>query len=182
MIYKFNKKELLFKNVFFKYVSTTFLAVTLLIIITAFIAFKYGKKEGVKTLSNEERSIIVEKVDPFKANKLKDYLNELNIKFPDIVYAQARLETSGFKSRIFKENNNLFGMKTATKRSSTNKGEQHGHAYYDNWRESVLDFALWQCRYLSTINTREEYLRYLKANYAEDPNYINKLNKLLNEE
>jgi flagellum-specific peptidoglycan hydrolase FlgJ len=72
-------------------------------------------------------------------------------------------------------------MKTATKRSSTNKGEQHGHAYYDNWRESVLDFALWQCRYLSTINTRGEYLRYLKANYAEDPNYINKLEKMLNE-
>jgi flagellum-specific peptidoglycan hydrolase FlgJ len=72
-------------------------------------------------------------------------------------------------------------MKTTTKRSSTNKGEQHGHAYYDNWRESVLDFALWQCRYLSTINTRGEYLRYLKANYAEDPNYINKLEKMLNE-
>jgi uncharacterized FlgJ-related protein len=179
MIYKFNKKELLFKNVFLKYVLTTFLTIILLIIITAFISFKYGKKEGVKTLSNEERSIIVEKVDPFKIDKLKDYLDELNIKFPDIVYAQARLETNGFKSRIFRENNNLFGMKTATRRSSTNKGEQHGHAYYDSWRESVVDFALWQCRYLNNVNTKEEYFQYLKANYAEDPNYINKLRKML---
>ena len=180
MIYKYNKKELLFKNVFLKYVSTTFLTVMLLIKVTAFIAFSYGKEEGVTSLSNEERSIIIKKIDPFKVNELKDYLNELNIKFPDVVYAQARLETNGFKSKIFKENNNLFGMKQSTKRSSTNKGEQHGHAYYDSWRESVLDFALWQCRYLSSINTREEYLRYLKANYAEDPNYVNKLEKLLN--
>jgi uncharacterized FlgJ-related protein len=179
MIYKYNKKELLFKNVFFKYVSTTFLAVTLLIIITSFIAFKYGQKAGVEALSNEERSIIIEKVDPFKVNKLKEYLNELNIKFPDIVYAQARLETSGFKSRIFRENNNLFGMKAATRRSSTNKGEQHGHAYYDSWRESVLDFALWQCRYLNNINTREQYFEYLRANYAEDPLYVSKLKKML---
>jgi uncharacterized FlgJ-related protein len=179
MLYKYNKKELLFKNVFFKYISTTFLAVTLLIIVAAFIAFKYGQKEGVNSLSNEERSIIIEKVDPFKVNKLKDYLKELNIKFPDIVYAQARLETSGFKSRIFRENNNLFGMKAATRRSSTNKGEQHGHAYYDSWRESVLDFALWQCRYLNNINTREQYFEYLRANYAEDPLYVSKLRKML---
>jgi uncharacterized FlgJ-related protein len=182
MIYKYSKKELLFKNVFLKYVSTTLLSFLLLITVTALLSFHYGKEKGVSSLSNEEKTVIIEKIDPFKVNEFKLYLTELNVKFPDVVYAQARLETNGFKSKIFKENNNLFGMKTATKRSSTNKGEQHGHAYYDNWRESVLDFALWQCRYLSTINTREEYLRYLKANYAEDPNYINKLNKLLNEE
>jgi uncharacterized FlgJ-related protein len=181
MIYKYNKKELLFKNVFLKYVSTTFLTVMLLIIVTAFIAFSYGKEEGVTSLSNEERSIIIKKIDPFKVNELKDYLNELNVKFPDVVYAQARLETNGFKSKIFRENNNLFGMKAATRRSSTNKGEQHGHAYYDSWRESVIDFALWQCRYLNNISTREQYFEYLRANYAEDPNYINKLEKILNE-
>lgn len=179
MIYKYNKKELLFKNVFLKYVSTTFLTVMLLIVVTAFVAFSYGQKEGVAALSNEERSIIIEKIDPFKVNEFRDYINQLKIKFPDIVYAQARLETNGFKSKIFRENNNLFGMKASTRRSSTNKGEQHGHAYYDSWRESVLDFALWQCRYLSNINTREQYFEYLRANYAEDPNYVSKLKKML---
>ena len=181
MIYKYNKKELIFKNIFLKYVSITISTLFILIIATAILSFNYGKEEGVSSLSNEEKTVIIKKIDPFKVVELKEYLIDLNVKFPDIVYAQSRLETNGFKSKIFRENNNLFGMKTATKRSSTNKGEQHGHAYYDNWRESVLDFALWQCRYLSTINTRGEYLRYLKANYAEDPNYINKLEKILNE-
>jgi uncharacterized FlgJ-related protein len=180
MIYKYNKKELLFKNVFLKYVSITLLSFLLLITVTALLSFHYGKEEGVGLLSNEEKVVIIEKIDPFKVKEFKDYLIQLNIKFPDVVYAQARLETNGFKSKIFRENNNLFGMKQSTKRSSTNKGEQHGHAYYDTWRESVLDFALWQCRYLSTINTREEYYRYLKANYAEDPNYIDKLKNLVN--
>ena len=179
MIYKYNKKELLFKNVFLKYVSITFLVIMLLIVVTAFIAFSYGKEKGVTTLSSEERSIIIKNIDPFKIDELKGYLIDLNIKFPDIVYAQARLETNGFKSKIFRENNNLFGMKASTRRSSTNKGEQHGHAYYDSWRESVLDFALWQCRYLNNISTKEQYFRYLKANYAEDPNYIDKLKKML---
>jgi dolichyl-phosphate-mannose--protein O-mannosyl transferase len=62
MIYKYNKKELLFKNVFLKYVSTTFLTIILLIAVTAFIAFSYGKEKGVTSLSNEERSIVIKKL------------------------------------------------------------------------------------------------------------------------
>jgi flagellum-specific peptidoglycan hydrolase FlgJ len=136
--------------------------------------------EGVSSLSDEERTVVIKQIDPFKVQELKDYLVELNVKFPDIVYAQARLESNGFKSRIFLENNNMFGMKQSTRRSSTNKGEQYGHAYYDTWRESVLDYALWQCKYLSQITTRAEYLEYLKNNYAQDPNYYNKLIKIIN--
>lgn len=181
MIYKYSKKDLAFKNVFIKYVSTTFLVVFSLVLFTSIFFYQYGKREGIASLSDQERMVVIKQIDPFKVQELKDYLEELNVKFPDIVYAQARLETNGFKSKIFKENNNLFGMKQSTRRSSTNKGEQHGHAYYDNWRESVLDYALWQCKYLSQINTRAEYLEYLKANYAEDPNYYQKLLKIINE-
>ena len=181
MIYKYSKKDLAFKNVFIKYVSTTFLVVFSLVLFTSIFFYQYGKQEGIASLSDEERTVIIKQIDPFKVQELKDYLEELNVKFPDIVYAQARLETNGFKSKIFRENNNLFGMKQSTRRSSTNKGEQYGHAYYDNWRESVLDYALWQCKYLSQINTRAEYLEYLKHNYAQDPNYYNKLIKIINE-
>jgi hypothetical protein len=129
MIYKYNKDESIFKNVFLKYISTTFGIILTLIIITSLISFHYGKIKGISTLSNEEKSIIIEKIDPFKVVEFKEYLIDLNIKFPEVVYAQARLETNGFKSKIFRENNNLFGMKASTKRSSTNKGIQQGHAY-----------------------------------------------------
>jgi uncharacterized FlgJ-related protein len=180
MIYKYSKKDSTFKNIFLKTITTTFLTLVLSLWGTGLFFYYLGQKDGIGSLSNEERTVVIKQIDPFKVQELKDYLVELKVKFPDIVYAQARLESNGFSSRIFKENNNMFGMKQSTRRSSTNKGEQFGHAYYDTWRESVLDYALWQCKYLSSIHTRAEYLQYLKQNYAEDPNYYNKLIKIIN--
>jgi hypothetical protein len=58
----------------------------------------------------------------FTQDKLVGLLKDLNVKYPHIVLAQARLETGGYKSRIFKENNNLFGMRQATVRINTASG------------------------------------------------------------
>ena len=180
MIYKYDKDELRFVSVTKVYL---FCASTLMLIavsIASFFFYLHGISNGLSSITSEEKIIILRKADGFSVDKFKGYLGELNVKFADVVYAQAQLETNGFTSRIFKENNNLFGMKQAMQRSSTNIGEQHGHAYYESWRQSVLDYALYQCKYLSDINTREQYLQYLKDNYAEDPNYFNKLTKILN--
>lgn len=109
-----------------------------------------------------------------------EYLRSINIKFPEIVYAQAVLETGNFKSKIFNTNNNLFGMKEATKRPTLAKGTELEHAYYDNWRESVIDYALYQARYLNSIKTEDQYYEYLEANYAEDPEYLFKIKNIVN--
>jgi uncharacterized FlgJ-related protein len=180
MYYKYNEKELRFEK---KIVSLAYMIVVGLVVsmvIGFTLGYFAGKYQPIETLSAKEKVIVINTMDPFKTDSLKSYLEQLNVKFADVVYAQAQLETGGFTSNIFRENNNLFGMKQAMKRSSTNKGEQFGHAYYDTWRESVLDYALYQCRYLSDITTRDEYLQYLRQNYAEDPNYFNKLLKILN--
>jgi hypothetical protein len=58
-------------------------------------------------------------------------------------------------------------MKQATVRINTAKGTQHGHAYYDNWYESLYDYAFYQCRYLSDIRNEREYYQYLSSVYAE---------------
>ena len=179
-MYTYNERELRFEN---KIVTLAFIIFGLIvfsILIGFTLGYYAGKAKSIDSLSTKEKVIVINAMDPFKVDSLKDYLHQLNVKFADVVYAQAQLETNGFTSNIFRENHNLFGMKQAMKRSSTNKGEQFGHAYYDTWRESVLDYALFQCKYLSDINTRDEYLQYLRQNYAEDPNYYNKLVKLLN--
>jgi uncharacterized FlgJ-related protein len=180
MIYKFNKDKLIFEPILLKLLSKTFIIGILLITLSGGIGYYLGKNVKLKNISPKEKVIVINKIDPFRTDSLKNYLKQLNVKFDDIVYAQAQLETAGFNSKIFRQNNNLFGMKQAMRRTSTNKGEQYGHAYYDTWRESVLDYALYQCKYLSDIKTREEYLQYLKQNYAEDPNYYNKLLNILN--
>ena len=45
---------------------------------------------------------------------LYDALLYYDIKYPDIVYAQAILETGWFTSRLYLENNNLFGLYDST--------------------------------------------------------------------
>jgi flagellum-specific peptidoglycan hydrolase FlgJ len=73
-------------------------------------------------------------------------------------------------------------MKVATQRPTTNKGEESGHAYYDNWKESVVDYAFYQAKYLSNLKSENEYLQYLKQFYAEDPNYMPKLLEIISKQ
>jgi flagellum-specific peptidoglycan hydrolase FlgJ len=42
----------------------------------------------------------------------------------------------------------------------------------------VLDYAFYQARFLGDIKSEGEYIQYLKANYAEDPGYVDKVIKL----
>lgn len=115
----------------------------------------------------------------FSEENLSKYIKELNIRFPDIVLAQAKLESGNFKSKIFKENNNLFGMKCATRRPYTHKGENRGHAKYDRWQDCVLDYALFQAAYLSKMKTKREYFKYLSENYAQNPDYVTLLKDII---
>lgn len=128
-------------------------------------------------LSHIEKELLVVDLqrDDFTEEKLADLLKKLKIKYPEIVLAQARLETGGYKSRIFRENHNLFGMKEAVRRINTAQGTQYNHAYYEHWRESVYDYAFYQCRYMGQVRSREEYFNLLSQSYAEDPVYVTKL-------
>jgi uncharacterized FlgJ-related protein len=84
----------------------------------------------------------------FNQEKLLGTLKGMNLKFYDIVYAQAIIETGHFTSNIFKNGNNLFGMKVARQRPTTAIGEYKGHAKYESWEESVMDYALFQAAYM----------------------------------
>lgn len=150
--------------------------------LSGFVFFVVGHYYGRQLLTNltdEEKLIIVQEFNEFNEDKLIDKLKELNVKFPYIVLAQAKLETGNFTSKIFKENNNLFGMREAKQRITTAAGTENNHAYYHSWQESILDYAFYQCRYLSGINTEEQYFNYLKQSYAEDPKYINRLSDII---
>lgn len=118
----------------------------------------------------------------FNEDELIKLIKKLRIKFPHIVLAQSKIETGHFKSKIFKENHNLFGLKEAKQRASTAEGTQYNHAYYEDWTYSVYDYALYSCRYLSGFKNEDEYLSYLKENYAEDPKYINKIKSIVKKE
>jgi uncharacterized FlgJ-related protein len=134
--------------------------------------------DNIKTIVKE---VICEDINNplyFSETNLVNKMKEINIKFPHIVLAQAQLETGNFKSKIFKHNNNMFGMKEAKSRVKLSLGTKNGHAHYATWIESLYDYAFYQCRYLGKINNETDYFNYLSKTYAEDPNYISKLKKM----
>jgi hypothetical protein len=146
-----------------------------------YIGYGLGRNTLI-SLTDEEKLIIIQEHNRFNEDKLIDKLKELNVNFPYIALAQAKLETGNYTSKIFRESNNLFGMKEAKSRITTAKGTQFNHAYYESWTESVYDFAFHQCRYLPNIRTEEQYYQYLGQNYAEDPKYIDRLKNIINKE
>lgn len=176
-LYYYYKQDLDLK--FLPYWKVIFYGLCVMTVIGS-TTYVYGRIDQIKNLSDLEKEILIIDINnrnDFNQDKLVTMLKDLNVRFPYIVVAQARLETGGYKSRIFRENNNLFGMKQATVRVNTASGTQHNHAYYDTWRESVYDYAFYQTRYLSGAKTESEYMYVLGQSYAEDPDYVSKLKK-----
>ena len=182
-IFKIDPKTLQPKpiHVVGKNIITTIIVTTLLGSILFYSGYKLGKNV-LLSLSEEEKLIVIQEYNKFSEDKLIEKLKELNVKFPYIALAQAKLETGNFTSKVFREGNNLFGMREAKQRITTAKGTENNHAYYYSWGESVLDYSFYQCRYLSNINTEEQYFQYLSQSYAENPNYVSILKDMIEKE
>ena len=107
---------------------------------------------------------------------------EQEVEFPDIVFAQAMLESGNLTSKICKENNNLFGMKVPSKRETLATGQKYGYAKYSYWQESIADYYLYQRMLFSKRDyTRKEYLAHINKTYSETKGYVNRLNRILKE-
>jgi uncharacterized FlgJ-related protein len=109
------------------------------------------------------------------------YFEKHKIRFSHIVYAQAILESNNFKSKLCKENNNIFGMKVPAQRFTfcNNPYDYGNYAKYDNIESCVLDYKAWQMQNAYNITTEEGYFNLLRSIYAEDPQYRNKLEDII---
>ena len=186
MLYTYNKTRLSFERISFKsllyvlLITLTITAIGIQIALSnahdkAFIeASSIPVEEGFYTVETE--------ADSFSKEALVKELKRLNVRFPEIILAQSILETGHFSSRIFVENNNLFGMKEARARSTTAAGTQLGHAFYDDWKQSVIDYALFQNAYMNRLRKEKSYLKYLEKNYAEAENYDVRLLQIIEKE
>ena len=136
-----------------------------------------------------QKKAIAKKIDPkpkyipkldstFSQEALVKYVYSLNVRFPHIILAQAHLESGKFTSGIFVNNNNLFGMRQARLRPTTNKGSRNGFAKYDHWRDSVMDYILYYAVYIHKFKTEEAYYAYLDRSYANNPHYSKLIRKI----
>jgi len=177
MIYKFNKNSLNFEK------TSRFKLLARPILITALITsiFGYTPKQEV-SIPEEQKLIVLKEVNKFSEERLVDEIAGLNFRFPHIVLAQAKLESNNFRSYLFKENNNMFGMKLASSRLTIANGEEHGYASYESWSESLMDYALYYSSYLRNVKTEREYYQFLSKFYAEDVAYVSKIQNLIKNE
>jgi len=105
----------------------------------------------------------------FSPDNLKLELTKQGVKHPDIALAQAKIESDHFRSPIFKENNNLFGMKLPSSRRTTAIGANRGHAKYKDWVDSVKDYKLWQDTQGFANLDQNTYLQKLSDIYCSPP-------------
>lgn len=129
--------------------------------------------------TNQQTYEIIKEVISFSELNVYKQLVKIGVAYPDVVLAQAKIETGNFTSKIFRENNNMFGMKLPERRQTTAVGENHNHAKYTSWVQSIIDYKLWQDKMIHKAPTKRAYLAYLRRNYAEDKNYIKKIKQII---
>lgn len=98
---------------------------------------------------------------------LIEALEYYEIQYPQIVYAQALLETGHFSSSVCKKYNNLFGLYNSKIKD---------YYSFEHWSDSVKayrDFV----QYKYKGNT-DYYTFLVDLPYAMDPNYIRKIKQL----
>ena len=127
------------------------------------------------TLKNDstikiESKVVSKKVSkntlpPLTEKNLKNELKKQGIKHPQIVLAQAKLESNLGKSKVAQRTNNLFGLR---------KGKRYRR--FSHWTKCIT-------AYKNLVQSRYEggsYYAFLdKIGYAEDPNYTSKLRDMI---
>lgn len=161
-MYKLNQKTLTYEKISYKsYITVAFIVLG--------IFSSIGFKAGTVFKESEKIPIVIDNTekDIFSPEKLKDLIKSMSIKFPDIVYKQSILESNHYKSAVFKENNNMFGMRISSSRPTTHIGENLNHAVFKSWQDCVVDYALWQASFARKINTEEQYYQFLDEVYCD---------------
>ena len=177
-IYKYNQSTLQYEPI--PHLSKVLKGLAIFLILFGFIGATSEKEDNY--IITAEDVLLVNSQSEFSEDKFISMLDEINLPYPHITLAQAKLETGNFTSKIFNENHNSFGQKEAKVRINLARGTQYGHAYYNSWEESILDYAFWYSTYASKCKSEEEFYQLLDKVYAEDELYSKKLKNIVEEE
>lgn len=109
--------------------------------------------------------------------EIKESIINHGVKWPDLCYAQARIETGNFKSKFFKKYNNLFGMKISSRKMHSYK-TRNNYCIYFSWQKSIEDYKKFQDKF----EKREDFENYLKHNYGSNKKYWKLINSVLNKD
>ena len=110
------------------------------------------------------RDTIYAKIPPLSRKSVLNELHKQSIPHANIVLAQAIHETGGFKSKLCRTHNNIFGIKK----------NDNEYRRYSNYVECIRDYK----KRISNKYKGGDYYNFLiRLKYAEDPEYIQKLKR-----
>lgn len=137
-------------------------AVVLLLIVSIVVVDSRKEIQEV-SIKLEQPEFFLEDISVSNIIKACDYYN---VKYPKIIASQAILESGNFKSKIFKEYNNPFGLYNSKAKD---------YYKFNHWTESILFYKdNVQYKYKGG-----DYYKFLKElPYAEDSTYIQKLKQI----
>jgi uncharacterized FlgJ-related protein len=113
-------------------------------------------------------------MNPFTPARLNSAL-QLFVDKPDIAFAQAKLESGNFTSKIWIENKNPFGMHQPKNRKNYSIGENRKCAVYKHWFYAVLDYREMQKYYFNKGYDHD----YFMAVYCSAKDYRIKVKNLI---
>jgi flagellum-specific peptidoglycan hydrolase FlgJ len=167
MLYKFDKDNFKYTPVnevkyFYSIVFGTIGVILFTFIITSFMYNSNKNKEYM------ESEVVINLVtnESFSKEKFISEVKLSRFRYPDIIIAQAYIETSHFTSQVWEQNRNLFGMKLPLTRFTLAVDVNLNHAVYKNWKASLKDRLIYEALYLHKIKDKDEYYEFLDVNYA----------------
>lgn len=172
-LFRYNKETLEFQRVKKKSYVKLSLVIGFTIIILLIIGWLSGTNKYIvnQIVNSHKVDTVYVQTQPFSEEALIDLLRSSNIKYPYIVLAQAKIESGNYTSKVFRENNNLFGMKEPNVRTTTALGTKNSHAYYSDWVSSVYDYAMFQNNRMQGVDSESKYYAKLADGYAADSTY-----------
>ena len=113
---------------------------------------------------------------------------ESGAKHPEVIMAQLIIESASGTSDVYRNSNNLYGMKRVSSKGRPTLQipdvDYYGYGKYLNWQHSILDRVLWDkwvFRKTGIPDDVNEYLNKIDGIYAEDPGYVQKIKSIIQE-
>ena len=163
-LYKYDPTRLEFVKFKYRPIKIGFIGS---ILIGALICCGFVLGTKVNNILEKVPVIIKTSSEECNTKNVKDYIDKLHLKFPNIVLQQVLLESGNFKSPLCKNYNNIVGMRPSLTRPTIAQETNDNFAKYDNWRESLIDYTFWQCSFTRDIKTEEQYYDFLDKVYCE---------------
>lgn len=126
--------------------------------------------KSVNELQAEEPELLLDTLTLNEENFIR-VCKYYDVQFPDVVFAQAKLESGHFSSKVFRNNNNMLGLY-----DSINKRFYH----FDHWTQCLRGYKeLVQYKYEGIDDVEAYYAWLAELPYASDEQYVNKVKSLM---